>query len=144
MILCLLLCRDIVAHCVSAHTSKALWSSHFIVSFLSLALLCISVSYVFLLVSFSCSQLVPDLTACLQLSCQLPSLETEVERGFSLFFFFLVKYSLHSYQTAWTECISTGKQLCDFGLTLKLLNIRFCFRRMFFLPFLNLCCLSTC
>lgn len=140
----------LLAVCACAHTSKARWCPHIIISFLLLTLLCTSGFFFCFcwVLSTSCSQLVPDLTTCLQLSCQLQSLETQVERGFIffsfLFFFVCVKYSLHSYQTAWIECVSTGKQLCDFGLTLKFLNIHFCFRRMFFiLSFILTACPHT-
>lgn len=127
--------------CASARTSKPLSCPHFIISFPSTSpyswILCFCC-----VISASYSQSVPDLTTYLQLSCQLLSLETQVEKGF-IFFFppFCVKYSLHSYQAAWTECVSMANS--SVTLVWHISKYPFLVPEDFLQPFLNPCCLSA-
>lgn len=119
MILCLLLCRDTVAILVIVPSSLKLCDVH--TFFFFLAVLCIPGFYMFLIVSFSFLLSVSAwLDYFLELSCQLPGLKTEVERIF--FLLVCVKYSLHSSQATWTECISTVNSSVAL-VWLKLLNI---------------------
>lgn len=92
--------------------------------------------------SASYSQSVPDLTTCLELSCQLPSLKTwttslKWRENLSFFFsFFLCVCEVLTSQLP--SCMNGmrkySKQLCDIGLTLKLLNICFCFIKTLNIP----------
>lgn len=138
--------------CDSALISKALWCPHFITFFLEV--FCIPGFYEFWwFLSAFYSQSVPDLTTCLELSCQLPGLKTEVERVFILFFspfffFFIFIFCVWSTHFTVPSCMNWmhkyGKQLCDISLTLKLLNICFCSVKTLNIPsFILVVCLHV-
>lgn len=114
--------------CDSAHISESLWSPHFIIFFL--AVLCIPGFHMFLTVSFSFLLSVSAwLDYLLTVVMPTPKLENWSREDFSFFsppFFFCVKYSLHSYQAAWTEYLSMVNSSVTLVWTLKFLNICFC------------------
>lgn len=130
--------------CDSALIPKALWCPGFIIFFL--AVLCIPSFYMCLMVSFSFLLSVSAwLDYLLRVVMPTPKLENwSGERIYPFFFlslFFVCEVLTSQLPSCMNWMHKDGKQLCDIGLTLKLLNICFCFVKTLNIPSFIL---STC